>query len=93
MIVTVFGNNTFYKTKLPPNPIGNYWIEDENEKKIISIEGNGIGWEIFSNNQAKIINPKNVKSLNVFKIAQIDENIIKKITLKEYGIYYVYLQN
>lgn len=93
MIVTLLGKNILYKTKLPQYPVGNYWITDENDKKIISIEGNGNVWEIFSNNKSKIINPKNMTSLNVFKIAQSQENIIEKITLKDYGMYYVYLKD
>lgn len=93
MIVTLLGKNILYKTKLPQYPVGNYWITDENDKKIISIEGDGKVWEIFSNNKFKIINPKNMTSLNVFKIAQSEENIIERISLKEYGMYYVYLKD
>lgn len=92
MIVTLIGKNTIYKTKLPQVAMGNYWITNENDKKIISIEGNGGSWQIASNNHAKIINPKSLTSLNASKIAQSEDNIIDKITLKEYSMNYIYLE-
>lgn len=93
MIVTLIGKNVLYKTKLPKVAIGNYWITDENDKKILNIEGNEGNWKIVSNNNVKIIKPKSLTSLNVSKIAQIEENVIKEISLKEYSMYYIYLKD
>lgn len=93
MVVTLIGKNVLYKTKLPQSAMGNYWIIDENDKKMISIEGNGESWKIFSNKNSKIINPNSLTSLSVSKIAQSEKNVIEKITLKEYGMYYFYLKD
>lgn len=93
MIVTLIGKNVLYKTKLPKVAIGNYWITDQNDKKLISIEGNGENWEIISNNNAKILRPSSLKSSNISKIAQSKVYIINEVTLQEYGMYYVYLKD
>lgn len=92
MIVTLIGKNVLYKTKLPEVAIGNYWITDANNKKLINIEGHGENWIIFSNNNTKIVRPKSLTSPNVSKIMQSKENIISGITLKEYSMYYIYLE-
>jgi len=93
MIVTLIGKNVLYKTKLPKVAMGNYWITDENDKKLLNIEGDGEKWRVVSNNRAKIIKPKSLTSFNVSKIAQSSENIINEIALKEYGINYIYLKD
>ena len=93
MIVTLIGKNVLYRTKLPNVPIGNYWITDENDKKLINIEGDKGSWKIFSNKNIKIIKPKSLTSLNVSKIAQSTQNIFKEITLKEYSMRYIYLKD
>lgn len=93
MIVTLIGKNVLYKTKLPKDPLGNYWITDEYDKKIINIEGDGKSWKIVSNKNLKIIKPKSLTSLNVSKIAQSSENILEEITLKEYSMNYIYLKD
>ena len=92
MVVTLIGKNVLYKTKLTEVPIGNYWITDNNDKKLLNIEGNGKEWKVISNNNTKILKPKSLTSLNVSKIAESEGNIIKQITLNEYGMYYVYLK-
>ena len=93
MIVTLIGKDVLYKTKLPKVAIGNYWITDENDKKIINIEGNGVEWIINNSNCAQIINPKKLTSLNATKIAQQDSNLLDKIILKEYSMNYIYLKD
>lgn len=93
MIVTLIGKNVLYKTKLPKVAMGNYWLTDANDKKLISIEGDGENWEIFSNNNAKIIRPKSLISSNISKIVQSVDNVIEETTLKEYSMYYIYLKD
>lgn len=93
MIVTLIGKNVLYKTKLPKVAVGNYWITDENNKKLMNIEGNGENWAVFSNNNTKIIRPKSLTSLNVAKIVQSIENIIDETSLREYSMYYIYLKD
>lgn len=93
MIVTLIGKNVLYKTKLPEVAIGNYWITDETDRKLINIEGSGEFWKVISNNNIKVIRPKSMNSLNVSKIIQTKENIIPEIALKEYSMYYVYLSD
>lgn len=93
MIVTLIGKQFLARTKLPQATMGNYWIVDNNEKKLISIEGNKEGWRIISNNNIKILRPKSILSVNISKIVQAEENIIPSTILKEYGMYYVYLKD
>ena len=93
MIVTLIGKNVLYRTKLPKVPIGNYWITDENDKKIINIEGDGKNWKIISNKNAKIIKAKSLTSLDAYKIAQMPDSIIKDAVIKEYSINYLYLKD
>jgi len=93
MIVTLIGKNTLYKTKLPKVPVGNYWITDERERKIINIEGDGGKWKIASSNNVKLIKPKSVTSINISKIAQLEENIIGESILKEYSMHYLSLKD
>ena len=78
MIVTLIGKNVLYKTKLPKVAMGNYWITDENDKKLINIEGDGRTWKIIGNNNVKIIKPKSITSLNVAKITQSSQNLIEE---------------
>lgn len=93
MIVTLIGKNVLYKTKLPKVAMGNYWITDENDKKLVSIEGDGENWVIISNNNVKVIKPKSLISLNISKTAQAAGNIINKIALMTYSMYYIYLKD
>lgn len=93
MVVTLIGKNVLYKTKLPEVAIGNYWLTDINDKKLMSIEGNGENWAVFSNNNVKIVNPKSLKSSNIAKIVQSKENIINDAILQVYSMYYIYLKD
>lgn len=91
MIVTLIGKNILYKTKLPNKKNGNYWIIDKNGKKIINIVGQNDEWIIYSNEQAKILNPKSIKSFNISALVKKHENIINKTEIKENNIYYLSL--
>lgn len=93
MIVTLIGKNVVYKAKLPKVAMGNYWITGENDKKLISIEGDGENWKIISNKNIKVIKPSSLTSLNASKISQLAENVIEEITLKEYSMNYIYLKD
>ena len=37
MLVTLIGKNVLYKLKLPTKKTGNYWITDDDGKKLINI--------------------------------------------------------
>lgn len=93
MIVTLIGKNVLYKTKLPKVAMGNYWITDENDKKLVSIEGDGENWVIISNSNVKIIKPKSLISLNISKTAEAAGNVINKIALMTYSMWYIYLKD
>lgn len=97
MLVTLIGKNTIYKLNLPKTAIGDYWISDkteDNEKKLVNIEGKSGNWKITSNYYLKIINPEyvNISEDNI-KIKNHPKNILNSITLKEYNLYFIYLQN
>ena len=38
MLVTLIGKNILYKTKLPNKQAGNYWITDDDGKKILNMK-------------------------------------------------------
>ncbi len=85
MIVSLIGKDKLYKVKLPNFIQGNYAIHDENNKKLINIEGKNENWQIASNQNAKILNPK--------KSNKESEEIMDKAILKEYSIYYILFQH
>ena len=93
MIVTLVGKNSLYKTKLPEITMGNYWITDENEKKIVNIEGKNGGWEITSNGSMKIIDLKDPTSIIWNKATKISKKVIDRIIIKENSINYIYFEN
>lgn len=97
MLVTLIGKNTIYKLSLPKTAIGNYWISNKsenNERKLVNIEGKDGIWKITSNYYLKIINPKYVQiSEDDIKIKQDAKNVLNSIILKEYNIYFIYLEN
>ena len=92
MLVTLIGRRGMYKTVIPELPVGNYWIsnhEVEPEKKLVSIEGLDGSWQIASNEHIKIINPSSSKGDELI----IDEKTtVDKISLKEYSMYYIYIE-
>ena len=86
MIAYLIGKNRINKLVLPRHSVGSYWIK-EKDNNLINIEGNGIEWQISSNNYARIINPDCVDyQENRIYIKNIN-NIIDKVSLKEYSIY------
>lgn len=91
MLVTLIGKNVLYKLKLPTKKTGNYWITDDDGKKLINIVGKSNEWQMHSNEQVKILNPQSIKSLNISKIAKDIMNIIKGVKLIERNIYYISL--
>ena len=89
MLVTLIGKNILYKIKLPNKQTGNYWITDDDGKKILNIIGKNNEWQIYSNDQIKILDPRAIRSFNVSKVAKDVVNIISGVRLKENSIYYL----
>lgn len=89
MLVTLIGKNILYKIKLPNKQTGNYWITDDDGKKILNIIGKNNEWQIYSNDQIKILDPRAIRSFNVSKVAKDVVNIISAVRLKENSIYYL----
>ena len=89
MLVTLIGKNILYKIKLPNKQTGNYWIADDDGKKILNIIGKNNEWQIYSNDQIKILDPRAIRSFNVSKVAKDVVNIISGVRLKENSIYYL----
>ena len=87
MLVTLIGKNILYKIKLPNKQTGNYWITDDDGKKILNIIGKNNEWQIYSNDQIKILDPRAIRSFNVSKVAKDVVNIISGVRLKENSIY------
>lgn len=97
MLVTLIGRNSIHRIVLPQTPIGNYWLSDKTgpiEKRLVNIEGKEGNWQVISNNNVKIINNKYINIFNDdirIKNENVEEGIIDKIILKEYGMYCVCL--
>ena len=89
MLVTLIGKNILYKIKLPNKQTGNYWIADDDGKKILNIIGKNNEWQIYINDQIKILDPRAIRSFNVSKVAKDVVNIISGVRLKENSIYYL----
>ena len=53
MLVTLIGKNVLYKLKLPTKKTGNYWITDDDGKKLINIVGKSNEWQMYSNEHNK----------------------------------------
>ena len=93
MLVTLIGKNVIYKLKLPKEKKGDYWLTNEDGKKLINIIGKDSEWQIYSNEQVKILNPNSIKTFNASKIIKDKKNIIQKINLKENSIHYISLSS
>ena len=93
MIVNLIGKDIIYKTRLPKVAMGNYWLTGENGKKLINIEAKNGTWIINSTSHVKILKPQSIQNLNVAKIAEDENNILRNIALAEYSINYIYLGN
>lgn len=92
MLVTLIGKNSLYRLKLPNKKTGNYWITNSDDgKKLVNIIGKNNEWQIYSNEQTKILNPKAIDSWNVSKIVKNSANIFNGVNLRENGIYYISL--
>lgn len=87
MIATLIGKNVMYKTTLPEFVRGTYSINNEIDKKLINIESVNGKWQIMSNNNFKIIDPKE------FNISKNDNLSKKVIVLEEYSMYYILFNN
>ena len=92
MIVSLIGRNIIFKQKLPISTVGNYWINNNDGKKLLNIEGNNENWYISSNNYVKILKKEIDSSENISKIVQNKNNIIQKLKLNIYEVNYIYLE-
>ena len=94
MLVTLIGKNGIHKLRLPQNPIGNYWVKDENGNKLVNIEGKDDSWQVVTGKYIKAINPK---SLNIendeIKINRDLQVVVDRIILKEYNMYGICIGN
>lgn len=92
MIVTLIGKNIIFKQKLPNIAIGNYWICDNDGKKIINIEGKRENWYISSNNHIKILKKGIEKYDNIAKCVQNKGNILQQLRLDIYDLNYIFFE-
>ena len=89
MLVTLIGKNVMYKIKLPKVIVGNYWITNENNKRLVNIEADGDNWIIKSNKQMKIIDIPIRQSSNITKDIKLSNKIIEKLILKQYSMNFI----
>ena len=93
MLVKLIGKNVLYKLKLSEEKNGNYWITNNEGKKLINIVEKNNEWVIFSSEQVKIIKTEAINSFNISKIISDSNNILNEVILKENRIYYISLKN
>ena len=87
MQVLLIGKEKIYKLNLPDEIRGVHWITDENRKNIIKIEENNGIWQVVSNEDIKIINPKFIKVKESINIIEDENNEVERASIKEYGMY------
>lgn len=94
MIATLIGKNVMYKITLPEFIRGNYSIQDANDKNLINIESINGSWQIVSNNNFKIIDPKEYEAIKSGKILKkIQGKTTQNVMLKEYSTHYILFNN
>lgn len=97
MIIYLIGQKSLNSIKLPTEIMGDYWISNIHngyEERLVNISGKNQNWQIKSNQNAKIINPKCINFKNgELEIIKNSETIIDMITLKENSIYYLCIGN
>ena len=94
MQVLLIGRNNIYKTDLPSDISGEYWISDTLKNvDLIQIKANNNVWQAISNKYAKIINPKFIQIEKNIQVIPSNDSIVEKANLKEYGIYVIVIGN
>lgn len=89
MIVALIGRNMIYKANIPEDGSGNYWLCDNNEKKLLNIEKRDEEWYVLGSNEAKIISPRTEDIEEHWtKIKSLD-----CIRLNKYELQFVALRN
>ena len=90
MIVALIGNEKIYKTTLPETYTGDYWISDEQDKKLVNIKIINGKYYVASSATTKIINPKskNKGYQNYFE-KQKENDILDGCYIELYSIIYV----
>ena len=94
LIVSLIENKKIHKVLLPEKKIGNYWVSDktENEEtKLVNIEGKDGNWTITSNNNVRIID-LNKAELND-KGIRVTKEIVKEVILTEKSMHGIYIVN
>ena len=91
MIVFLIGKTQIYKTYLPTDAMGKYWINGDKGDKLLDIEAIDGQYQIVSNNYVKIINPNDVQIENEQLVAVAGGRIIERTIVKENNMYLVCL--
>lgn len=79
MIVTLIYKDTINSITLPEKVEGQFWIDTDEKKQVISIEGNENKWAITSNRKAQILNEKQEK----IKEVELTENAMHTIKIED----------
>ena len=79
MIVTLIYKDTINSITLPEKIEGQFWLDTEGKKQIISIEGNENKWILSSNRKAQILDEKNGK----IKEVELKENMMQTIKIED----------
>ena len=97
MLVTLMGKKSLYKVTLPKVPIGNYWLTDnstQRERKLINIEGKNGCWQIKTDRNVKVINPKDIAiNINNISLKKAQYSYNEGLVLKEHCMYAIRFGN
>lgn len=88
MLVVLIGEGKMNKVILPKVPSGNYIIDNNMDKRIIDIEARDGKWQITSDKDMKILNPKCIKITDdKINVINSKELFLKSVILEKYNTY------
>ena len=90
MVIALIGKDKIYKTTLPDISKGDYWISDEQDKKLVNIKMIDNKCYISSSSTVRIINPKYINEIHQnFFDKELDKAIVKECYVETYSIHYI----
>ena len=91
LLAFLVGKDIIYRTNLSETISGNYWIYNNEGKKILNIENRSGKWCAISGNEAQLINTQMV-NINQKEIS-VRNAMVKEIYIEKFGTYFVHVRN
>jgi len=97
MLVVLIGEGKMHKMILPQVSSGNYVINDKSgniDKRLIEIEAQDGKWQIKSDSNAQLLNPKCINiTEDRIQVMRSSDLFLKSVILKEYDMYALIIDN